>query len=436
MVAAGLSVCGAAMYERLGAGELRATRWLLITWAGKVGREMSDQRRETELLHATFDKTGTEPPLGEPLTPPLVLTTSFHFPSLAVSREVARGDRPGYVYTRGGNPTVKAVEKAVSRLEKAEASLVVASGMAATTTTLMTLLAPGDHVVVGVSQYGGTYGFLHGVANRMGIRFTAVDGTDMEAVKAAIRPETRLIFMETISNPMMTVPPLDAIGQLSRELNLPLVVDNTFASGVLFCPLEHGATVVVNSATKYMNGHGDTVIGTISGSADIIGAIRDTLNQLGGIANPFAAYMMWRGMATLPARMRLHSASALQVAEALARMPGIERVLYPGLTTHPQHAWVARHFTGGMAGGMMSVVLDESTDVDRFVDSLRLFHTAVSLGDTTSLIEQPVALTHRRLTDDEKASMGLTPRVLRLSIGLESPDDLVEDLRQALAKAR
>ncbi len=396
---------------------------------------MSERRRETELLHATFAHAGMEAPVGEPLTPPLVLTTSFHFPTLAAGAAVARGDQAGYVYTRGGNPTVRAVEQTVSRLEGAEASLVVASGMAATTTTLLTLLKPGDHVVVGVSQYGGTYGFLHGVATRMGVTFTAVDATDVQALEAALTPQTRLVFVETVSNPMMTVPPLDAIGRLCRARGLDLVVDNTFASGVLFRPLEHGATVVVNSATKYMNGHGDTVIGTISGGTAVVNQIRDTLNQLGGIANPFAAYMMWRGMATLHARMTVHSQSALAVARAMADMPGVAHVFYPGLDSHPQHEWVATHFTRGMAGGMMSLDLAPETDIDRFVDHLELFHTAVSLGDTTSLIEQPVALTHRKLTAEEQASMGLSPRILRLSIGLEAPEDLIGDLRQALSEA-
>jgi methionine-gamma-lyase len=396
---------------------------------------MSEHAPSTKLLHSPFEakQTGT---VGEPLTPPVVLTTSFYFPSLEAGEAVARGDQPGFIYTRGGNPTVRTVEATVSTLEAAEDSLVVASGMSAITSTLLTLLKPGDHVVAGAAQYGGTYGFLHGVAARMGVTFTTVDATDVAQVEQAIRPETRVVYVETIGNPMMTVTPIDALAAITQSRDIALVVDNTFASGALYQPLLAGATVVVNSATKYMNGHGDTVIGTISGAAGVMRAIKDTVNQLGGIAHPLAAYLMWRGMATLYARMAMHSDSALQVAEALETMPGLARVRYPGLKAHPQHAWIRSHFTGGRAGGMMSIDLAPSTDVAAFMDHLSLFHRAVSLGDTTSLIEQPTSLTHRKLTESEMASMELTPRTLRLSIGLEAPADLIEDLRQALAAAR
>lgn len=396
---------------------------------------MVERAPSTKLLHATFGNS-TQSAVGEPLTPPVVLTTSFYFPSLASGAAVARGEQEGYVYTRSGNPTVRAVEQAVSTLEAAEASLVVASGMAAITTTLMTLLEPGGHVVAGANQYGGTFGFLHGVAARMGITFTTVDPTDTREIEDALRPNTHVIFMETIGNPMMTVPPMDAIGRLAHARNIHLVVDNTFASGALLQPLQHGASVVVNSATKYMNGHGDTIIGTISGSAELISTIKDTVNQLGGIANPLAAYFMWRGMMTLHTRMAQHSQTALQVASTLEQMPGVARVLYPGLKSHPQHDWVVAHFQDGRAGGMMSVELAADRDVDRFVDHLELFHRAVSLGDTTSLIEQPTTLTHRKLTPEEQRAMALTPRTLRLSIGLEAPADLIADLEAALAHAR
>ncbi|MGC8487787.1 MAG: trans-sulfuration enzyme family protein [Clostridia bacterium] len=396
---------------------------------------MSERADNTELLHAAFE-TDHHASFGEPLTPPVVLTTSFYFPSLESGAAVARGDHPGFLYTRGGNPTVRTVERAVSALEGAEASLVVASGMAATTSTLLSLLQPGDHVVAGASQYGGTYGFLHGIAARMGITFSAVDATDVRQVEEAFTPKTRLVFVETIGNPMMTVPPIDAIAKVARAHDALLVVDNTFASGALFRPLHSGAAVVVNSATKYMNGHGDTVIGTISGSADLITRVRDTVNQLGGIANPLAAYLLWRGMATLYARMAVHSDSALRVAEALEGMTGVARVRYPGLKSHPQHDWAVSRFTDGRCGGMISIELSPDTSVDGFVDNLSLFHRAVSLGDATSLIEQPTTLTHRKLTEAEQASMELTPRTLRLSIGLESPADLIADLEAALAKAR
>ncbi len=396
---------------------------------------MREREPNTRLLHTAF-KSNREGQVGEALTPPVVLTTSFYFPSLEKGAAVARGDEPGFVYTRGGNPTLRTVEETVSTLEGAEDSLVVASGMAATTSTLITLLKPGDHVVAGAAQYGGTYGFFHGVAARMGVSFTTVDATDVGQLERAIRPETRVVFVETVGNPMMTVTPIDAVATITRSRDIALVVDNPFASGALYRPLSQVATVVVNSATKYMNGHGDTIIGTISGAATVIAAIKDTVNQLGGIANPLAAYLMWRGMATLYARMAVHSDTALQVAEALEAMPGVARVRYPGLKSHPQHDWIASHFTGGRAGGMMSIDLDPHTDVAAFVDHLALFHRAVSLGDTTSLIEQPTSLTHRKLTEAEQASMALTPRTLRLSIGLEAPADLIEDLRQALATAR
>lgn len=388
----------------------------------------------TRALHAHDHGPKT---VGQPLTPPLYLTSSFRFDTYQEGPEVAQGQQPGYVYTRGGNPTTDAAAKAVSVWEEAPASLVLGSGMAAITAGLLSLVRPGDEVLMSPVQYGGTYAVSHGLGESYGLRFRFADLTQMDAVRQAISPATRVIVAETIGNPAMTVPPLDDLGALCRERGIALLVDNTFATGYLYRPLSVGATLVANSATKYMNGHGDTLVGTISGSEEAIARVKTLVSQMGNIASPFAAYMLWRGLATLPLRMDAHSHHARVVAEGLSdgeRQYG--RVIYPGLPSHSQYHWVHEHFHQGMAGGMIALQLSRDVSPETFMNGLQLFSRAVSLGDTTSLVEQPASLTHRLLTPEEKAAAGIDLHLIRLSIGLEDPDDLLADLRQALAQAK
>jgi methionine-gamma-lyase len=394
---------------------------------------MRHVERLTTLLHS--DPSPASDGTGAPFTPPIVMTTGFHYPRLSTAEAVAHGERSGYLYTRVGNPTLAAVEQAVSVLEGAEASLLLASGMSAITTTLLTLLRPGSHVVVGLDQYGGTYSFLNGLARKFVITFTPVDAANITKVERSVREQTGLLFVETIGNPTTTVAPIDDWARIAHHYGIPLVVDNTLASGVLLRPLQLGASLVVNSASKYMNGHGDNVIGTVSGPRDLVASVRESHHQLGGVVNPLAAYLLWRGLSTVHLRVQAHSAGALTLAAALETRPGIRQVRYPGLPTHPQHTWVKRHFEGGHGGGVMAIEVTEDVDLERLVDSLRLFHRAVSLGDPVSLIEQPSGLTHRSLGERERRAMGLTDRWLRLSVGLEPAQDLIADWDQALAKA-
>lgn len=390
--------------------------------------------RSTEALHAHDHGPTT---VGQSLTPPLYLTSSFRFDTYQEGPEVARGEQAGYVYTRGGNPTIDAAAKAVSVWEEAPASLVLGSGMAAITAGLLSLVKPGDDVLMSPVQYGGTYAVRHGLGESYGLGFRFADLTEMDAVRRALSPKTRAIVVETIGNPALTVPPLDELGALCQERGMALLVDNTFATGYLYRPLAAGATLVANSATKYMNGHGDTLVGTISGSVEAVSLVKTLVSQMGSIASPFAAYMLWRGLATLPLRMDAHSQHARLVAEGLFETePSYGRVIYPGLPSHSAHRWVQQHFHRGMAGGMIALELAQDVSPELFMNRLQLFSRAVSLGDTTSLVEQPASLTHRLLTQDEKDAAGIHPHLIRLSIGLEDPDDLLADLRQALKGAR
>lgn len=390
-------------------------------------------QRQTSALHAHDRGSST---FGESLTPPLYLTSSFRFEQYEEGSQVARGEHPGYVYTRSGNPTTDATSRVVSVWEGAASSLVLASGMAAISAALLSLVRPGDEVLMSPVQYGGTYAVRHGLGDAYGLTFTFVDMTNIDEIKSHISSKTRAIIVETIANPGMVVPPLDTIGSLCQERGIALIVDNTFATGYLYRPLGDGATLVVNSATKYMNGHGDTLAGTVSGTIEALAPVKALVSQMGSIASPFASYMLWRGLATLPLRMDAHSRHGLAVAEGLADMASYGRVIYPGLANHPQHRWVRDHFHGGQAGGMMAIELAPDVSPDDFMDGLELFSRAVSLGDTTSLVEQPSTLTHRSLTADESRIAGIHPGLIRLSIGLEDPDDLLVDLGQALKRAR
>ena len=390
-------------------------------------------KRQTSALHAHDHRAST---LGESLTPPLYLTSSFRFGNYHEGTEVARGEHPGYVYTRSGNPTTDAASQVVSVWEGAEASLVLASGMAAISASLLSLARPGDEVLMSPVQYGGTYAVRHGLGDAYGLKFRFADMTNLDEVAAALTAATRVVLVETIANPGMVVPPVDRLGQMCRDRGIALIVDNTFATGYLYQPLADGATLVVNSATKYMNGHGDTLAGTVSGAAAAVAPVKALVSQMGSIASPFAAYMLWRGLATLPLRMGAHSRHGMVVAEGLADMAPYARVIYPGLESHPQHQWVREHFDAGQAGGMMALELADDVSPEAFMDSLELFSRAVSLGDATSLVEQPGSLTHRSLTADELGAAGIHPHLIRLSVGLENPDDLLQDLRQALLSAR
>jgi cystathionine gamma-synthase/O-acetylhomoserine (thiol)-lyase len=309
--------------------------------------------------------------------------------------------------------------------------------MAAASTILLALCSAGSHVVAPNAVYGGTYGVLRHVLERFGVSASFVDGTDVEAVRAALRPETALVWAETIANPTTAVADLPNVAAVCREAGVPLVVDSTFASPVVCRPLQWGASLVMHSATKYMGGHSDATGGVVVGDVDLMARVRAARIDLGGILAPDEAFLLHRGLATLPVRVARHCATALAVAEALADHPRIERVDYPGLPSHPQHALAGKLFASGAEGRRYGGIVALTPVGDRaagmaLCDSLRVGRVATSLGGVHTVVSHVASTTHRQMDDAALTAAGIAPSSVRVSIGLEDPEDLIRDLAQAL----
>jgi methionine-gamma-lyase len=308
--------------------------------------------------------------------------------------------------------------------------------MAAVHGVVMSFLRSGDELLIPRAVYGGVVGLARGVLSRAGITVQAVDTTDSDAVAAALTDRTRLVWLETISNPTAAMADIAAIADLAHARGVPVAVDNTFASPYLCNPLALGADAVVHSTTKYIGGHSDLTGGAILGSTDVVGGAREVVINVGGNAAPFEAFLALRGLKTLALRMERHSSNALAVAGALQGAPGVEAVRYPGLPSHPQHELAARSLRGGMAGGMMALeVTGGRAAGERFLELLEVAVHATSLGTVETLCSHPASSSHRQLSDAELAEAGLTPGMIRVSIGLEDADDIVADLAAAAAGA-
>ncbi len=382
----------------------------------------------TRAVHA-----GEHPdPTTGAVVPPVHLSTTFAFPSAEAGAALFAGERPGYIYTRLGNPTVAVLEAKVADLEGGEAALATASGMAAIATVLLTLLGDGGHVVCTGALYSATYDLLARRLPAFGIRTTFVDATDPAAFARAITPETRLLYVETPGNPTLTLTDIAAVATVARQHGLPLVVDNTFATPYLQQPLALGADIVVHSATKYLSGHGDAVAGVVVGRRAFIAACREaTLADFGGALSPLTAYLVLRGLPTLALRMERHCANAQRVAAYLSQHPKVAWVRYPGLPSHPQHALARRQMRG--FGGMVCFELAGGLAAGRaLLNAVRLCTLAVSLGDVRTLITHPASTTHHQVPAERRRAMGITDGLVRLSVGIEDPDDIVADLEQAL----
>lgn len=378
---------------------------------------------ETLAIHA-----GQEPdPLHGGVMPNIVLSTTFAQPE--------PGKPLRFDYSRSGNPTRQSLEACLAALEHAAFGFAFASGSAAATTLLHTL-APGDHVVCGDDVYGGTYRLFMRVMRGFGIETTFVDASDVGRFEAAFTPKTKLAWVESPTNPLLKLADLRALSTVSRARGVPLAVDNTFASPVLQRPLDLGADVVLHSATKYLNGHSDVVGGALLvNDAGLAERLRFLQNAMGAVPSPFDCYLVLRGLKTLPVRMERHSQTALALATRLADHAAVERVHYPGLAAHPQHELAARQMRG--PGGMMSLVLAGGEPAARrFLQSLRWFALAESLGGVESLAESPPLMTHASIPRDVRASIGIADGLVRLSVGLEHLEDLWADLEQALDAAR
>ena len=342
------------------------------------------------------------------------------------------GVHKGYDYSRTANPTRAALETCLASLDGGRFGLAFASGMAAEDTVLH-LFETGDHVVASDDVYGGTFRLFHRVLERAGLRFTFVDGTRTENIASALEGRTRLIWLESPTNPLLKLIDVAAVAQVAHQRNILVAVDNTFAS--LYCqrPLELGADLVHYSTTKYLGGHSDVVGGAlVTSDADLHERLKFLQNAVGGVPGPFDAWLVLRGLKTLALRMRQHSSNAQQIAGFLEQHALVKRVYYPGLPSHPQHALAQRQMVGGF-GGMLSFEVKGGVEVAREVARrTRLFTLAESLGGVESLIELPALMTHASLPEEHRAEIGIDPGLIRLSVGIEEAEDLIADLDQAL----
>jgi O-succinylhomoserine (thiol)-lyase len=338
----------------------------------------------------------------------------------------------GYDYTRTKNPTRDALEENLASLEGGAGATAVATGMAAITTVLH-LLPAGAHVIAGNDIYGGTYRLFANILPARGLRFSLVDMGDLAAIEAAIEPDTALIWIETPSNPLLRLTDIAAVCALARPRGILTCADNTFLSPYLQRPLELGADLALHSTTKYLNGHSDVVGGAIvSGTPELATRVAATANALGTTCSPYDAWLVLRGVKTLPLRMQAHEKNAAALAQFLDAQPQVQHVYYPGLASHPQHALARRQQSG--FGAMLSFDLEGGEQaVFRLVERLKLYAFAESLGGVESLIEHPVSMSHAAMSPEAQAAAGIGPGLTRVSVGIEDAQDLIDDMRQALA---
>ncbi|NCH05242.1 trans-sulfuration enzyme family protein [Cronobacter dublinensis] len=345
----------------------------------------------------------------------------------------APGEHTGYEYSRSGNPTRHALERAIAELEAGSQGFAFASGLAAISTVLE-LLDKESHIVAVDDVYGGTYRLLENVRKRTaGLSVSWVKPDDLAALEAAIRPETRMIWVETPTNPLLKLADLEAIAGLARRHGLISVADNTFASPAIHRPLTLGFDIVVHSATKYLNGHSDVVAGlaVVGDNAALAQQLAYLQNAVGGVLDPFSSFLTLRGIRTLALRMERHSANALKIAQRLEQHPQVEKVFFPWLESHPQHTLARRQMA--LSGGMISIVVrGDEARAAQVIKTLRLFTLAESLGGVESLVSQPFSMTHASIPLEQRLANGITPQLIRLSVGIEEADDLIADLEQAL----
>jgi O-acetylhomoserine (thiol)-lyase len=418
---------------------------------------------ESQCIHA-----GYEPKNGEPCALPIAQSTTFRYTSTAEVAKLFDLTEAGFFYSRLGNPTVDAVERKVAELEGGVGALATSSGQAASLTAILTICKAGDHLVASSSIYGGTFNLLGVTLKRFGIDVTFVDqNAPSEELEKAFRPSTKCVFGETIANPALTVFDIERFAKLAHAHKVPLIVDNTFATPYLCRPFEWGADIVVHSTTKYLDGHAVQVGGIVvdSGNFDwtngnfpeftepddsyhgtvyvrdfgkaafIVKARAQIMRDLGCCQTAQGAFYVNLGIQTLPVRMERHCRSAEKVAAFLEKHPKIEFVNYPGLASSPEHALAQKYLPRGVAGVISFSLKDGREAGARFIDSLRMITLEVHVADIRTCVLHPASSTHRQLTDEQLADCGITPGMVRLSVGLEDPADIIDDLEQAIAKA-
>ncbi len=382
---------------------------------------------------AVHGSEGSDPLTGAHSTP-IYQSSTFVFKNSQHGADLFAGKEKGYIYSRIHNPTQAALEREMAFLEEGEEALAFASGMAAETVTIMTLCRSGDNFVSSRTVYGGTHALYMKVLPRIGVQAREVDANDLNQIEDAIDDKTRFIFLETPANPTIEIMNVRGCAEIARRKGIKLVVDNTFATPYLQKPLLMGADIVVHSATKYIGGHGDCVAGLAIGPKDLMTEMRKgVLTDVGAVISPFNAWLLLRGLKTLPVRMDRHCDNAMKLAQFLSFHPRVESVSYPGLRFHPQHELAKEQMTnfGGMIAFYVKGGFEEGK---RMMDSVQLCTLAVSLGDTDTLIVHPASTTHSAYSLEDLKKVGIAPNMIRLSVGIEDYHDIMEDLDQALKR--
>ncbi|MEH6404975.1 MAG: methionine gamma-lyase [Sneathiella sp.] len=371
------------------------------------------------------------------LTPPLHLTSTFTFETAEAGGEMFAGERPGYIYSRISNPTLDLLERRIANLEGGEAALANSSGMGSITSVLWTYLSPGDEVIVDKTLYGCTFAFMNHGLRRFGVTITHVDLTNPENLEKALNDKTKIVYFETPANPNMRLVDIAAVSEIAHSRDIRVVVDNTYATPLLTRPLELGADIVVHSATKYLGGHGDLVAGIVVGSLEDITEIRlvGMKDMTGSVMAPFNAMLIMRGLKTLELRMERHCKTAMTVATELEQHTAVRKVFFPGLESFEQHPLAKRQMAD--FGGMIAFEIEGGLQAGiSMMNKLHLIQRAVSLGDAESLIQHPASMTHSTYTPEERLEHDISEGLIRLSVGLENPNDILDDLMSALPKAQ
>lgn len=380
-------------------------------------------RFETQAIH-----TGERPDRETgAITAPIYQTSTFAFEDVGKTRK-------GYDYSRTANPTRAMLQETIAALEGGVAGFAFATGMAAEATVIH-LLKAGDHIISGDDVYGGTYRLFQDVMTNFGLEFTFLRMNSREKIEAAIKPNTKMLWLETPSNPLLNIVDVEMAADIGKKHNLLTVIDNTFATPYFMKPIKYGVDLVVHSTTKYLNGHCDVVGGAVVTTTDeLTEKVQFLLNGMGTCASPFDCWLVLRGIETLPVRMRQHEANAIVIVDFLKGHPSVRRVFYPGLKSHPGHDIARRQMTG--FGGMLSFELNgDSADVNNFLRKIKIFAMAESLGGVASLAEHPATMSHASMPEEYRQKVGITDELIRLSVGLENVEDLIDDLSQALKRS-
>ncbi|MBO9406783.1 O-succinylhomoserine sulfhydrylase [Shimia sp. R9_1] len=394
---------------------------------------MSDWNKRTKLVHG-----GTRRSQYNEVSEAIFLTQGFVYETAeqAEARFIETGPDE-FIYARYGNPTVAMFEERIAALEGAEDAFATASGMAAVSGALTSILQAGDHVVSAKALFGSCLYILENILARYGVEVTFVDGTDLAAWKAAMRPNTKAVFFESMSNPTLEVINVTAVAQIAHEVGALVVVDNVFSTPVFSCAIEQGADVVIYSATKHIDGQGRALGGVVLGTKDFIrGTLEPYMKHTGGSMSPFNAWVMLKGLETIDLRVRAQAESALAIAEALQDHPALARTIYPGLASHAQAALVQKQL-GGKGGTVLSIDLKGGREAAfKFLNALEIAVISNNLGDAKSIATHPATTTHQRLSDAQKDELGITPGLVRFSVGLEDTQDLIVDISRALEAAQ